>query len=716
LHRPLLLGALLAAPLVAQQSPTDTTKKPVPLAAVTITATRTARSTFDTPQPITVIDSTQIQSKVPANPIELFTDVPGLDASGVGPNQRRPEIRGQRGQRVLLLQDGLRLNNERREQDFGEIPALAGISSDQRIEVVRGPSSVLYGTDAIGGVVNIISPGVPATLATGDVRGGFTYRYGSVGTSSTPTGNLMTRVGRLGVRANFATRNASDYKSPSGTFGDVTLDSSVTIHDSGVRDHSGQLLLDYDLGGPGAGNVFARGDFYSADDAGFGYVDPASYAPGSPTIQILYPDQDYNRVTLGYRADALSTAFAHRAEVSVYTQRNKRHLAQNIFVPAGPGASVLTNAFNYTNLATVGGRLELARGFGVNNTFTYGVDAFRDRSNNTDSSVTTLTGFGPPPPLVFTSNTPNVPNAAFTSTGAFAQLESRPLSRLTTILGVRGQHIKAETRATPGISAPLEQGTNNTVVWSANGLYRIADGLNGVVAVGRGFRAANLIERFFQGPAPEGNGYQQSNPELGPERSINVDLGLRARRGIFYGEGFVFRNDVNDAIRAVATGDTVQGQPAFQDRNVGRLRVDGLELTAGATPLEVVNASLSWSRLLGKNVSDPGNPIGDTYSSKVVGDVSYQPINRLTLGYTARYQGKQKDVIIGQNPIGPVIPAFTVHSARAMVQLFDRNGVHNTLALSVNNIGNRLYAEFPNASFFRPEPGRSVAVAIYSEF
>src|SRR5436190_1584212 len=91
-------------------------------------------------------------------------DVAGLDATGVGANQRRPEIRLQRGQRILLLEDGLRLNNARRQQDFGELPALAG-GDVQQVEVVRGPSSVLYGTDALGGVVNIITRGAPQSSA-----------------------------------------------------------------------------------------------------------------------------------------------------------------------------------------------------------------------------------------------------------------------------------------------------------------------------------------------------------------------------------------------------------------------------------------------------------------------------------------------------------------------------------------------------------------------
>ena len=174
---------------------------------------------------------------------------------------------------------------------------------------------------------------------------------------------------------------------------------------------------------------------------------------------------------------------------------------------------------------------------------------------------------------------------------------------------------------------------------------------------------------------------------------------------------------IADAIKSVPTGNTVNGRPEVQNQNVGKLRVDGLELIAGARPLDGLEASANWTRVLGKNVTDPDRPIGDSYSSKLVGDLGYRsPRGLFSAGYTVRYQGEQKEVIVGTNPIGDVIPSFVVHSARASVRLLDRAGVSNRLSLSVENIGNKLYAEFPNASFFRPEPGRHVNVALTTSF
>jgi hemoglobin/transferrin/lactoferrin receptor protein len=697
---------------LSAQTP-DSARRAQPLGVVSVTATRTARSTFDTPQPITVLDSVALRERLAHGAVDLFRDVAGLDASGVGPNQRRPEIRGQRGQRILLLEDGLRLNNARRQQDFGELPALAGIGAVQRVEVVRGPASVLYGTDAIGGVINLLTAEGPNRDAGDVVAATLSYRHGSAGKAATPDATVVARLGRFSARGNAAYREAGDYVAPKGSFGDITLAQDTRVFDSGIRDRSWRLALAYDVGA--TSEVFARAERYEADKAGFGFVDPALFGPGQARVQLFYPDQVYTRYAAGYRAHALSTPFATRAELTVYTQANERHFNTFVLAPAGPGATVDSKSYNFTDLGTVGGRLELARPIGESATLTYGLDAFRDESHNTDSSRTVVTGFGPP--STTTSNVPAVPNAVFQSGGMFAQLEFNPTGRLTTVAGARAQLVSAKTRETPNITRPLVSGSDRTAVWTANALYRLATNLNLVASVGRGFRAPNLVERFFEGRVSESGTFMRANADLAAETSVNVDLGVRARRGPFYGEGFVFRNDIGNAIRSVPTGQTVNGQPEVRNENVSELRVEGLELTTGIRVLNALDASGSFTRLLGRNMSDPGSPVGDTYASKVVGELAYRPPSGVfMLGYTVRYQGEQKDVIVGVNPVGPVVPAFFVHSARASVRLPNWSGVSNRVSAAVENLGNALYAETPNVSFFRPEPGRHLRVSLTTSF
>ena len=691
-------------------------KRMTSLSEVTITATRTAKDVFDTPSAVSVIDSTTLQRRLPNTPVDAFRDLPGLDITGVGTNQTRPTIRGLGGQRILLLEDGLRLNNSRRQQDFGELPAIAGISGIDRVDVVRGPASVLYGTDAIGGVVNIITPGLPSG---GDVIHGWAgFRYSTADKQQTPSGGLEGRFGRFGFRASGAYRDTKSYDAPSGRFGDISFEDDVKVNDTGVRDYSYNALAGWDLGK--SQTLSVRAERYKARDAGFGYVSNSDLgAADAPTIQITYPDQDVRRYSLGWRALSLGTPVADRAEVTTYLQDNTRHLDLDVFVPFGrglpPTAGVTSAQRNWTDMRTLGVRAEATKLVGGRTLLTYGADAFQDRSDNTDSSLTTVTGFGPPQSEA--STRPQVPNASFRSVGIFAQGDVRLADRVSMILGGRYQDILAKTRSTPGISDPASESKDHTLVGAANLLVRAASGLNLVASVGRGFRSPNLVERFFEGPTPEGAGYQARNPDLDPETSVNVDVGARWRQGAFFAEGFVFQNNVHDGIAIAATGDTINRLPVYQNVNVDKLRFRGLELTAGARALRRFDLSANFSRIESKNVTDPNSPVGDTYSRKLVFDAAWHPVaDRVSLGYTLRHNGDQKDVIAGTSPVGDVLPAFTVHDLRAEASLFDRGRNRTSVVLRVNNLTNELYAEFANASFFRPEPRRNVSTAIVVGF
>ena len=686
------------------------------LEQVTITATRTAKDVFDAPAAVSVIDSTRLARKMPNTAVDAFRDLPGLDITGVGTNQARPLVRGLGGQRILLLEDGLRLNNSRRQQDFGELPAIAGITGIDRVEIVRGPASVLYGTDAIGGVVNVITAGLPSS-GTDGVRGWAGFRYSTADEQQTPSAGLQGRAGRFAFRASGAYRDTRAYDAPSGTFGDIRLEQDVKVNDTGVRDYSFNALAGWDLGK--SQSLFARAERYTARDAGFGYVANSDLgATDAPSIQITYPDQDVSRYSLGWRALALGSALADRVEVTTYLQNNTRHLNLDVFIPFGnglpPTAGVTSQQRNWTDLSTVGFRAEASKLVGSRMVLTYGADAFRDRSENADSSRTVVTGFGPPQSQ--TSNRPQIPNATFRSGGLFAQSDVRVVDRVSLIVGGRVQDVLAKTRETPNSTSPLVESRDRTAVGTANLLVRAASGLNLIATVGRGFRSPNLVERFFEGPTPEGSGYQSSNLELEPETSLNVDLGARWRRGGLFAEAFVFQNNVYDGIAIEATGDTVNRLPVYRNVNVDQLRYRGLELAAGARAFDAIDLSANYTRLQAKNVTDPNSPVGDTYSRKAVFDAAWRPLDRLRLGYTLRHNGEQKDVIVGASAVGDVIPSFTVHDVRAEASLFQRGRSRTSLVLGVHNLTDELYAEFANASFFRPEPRRNVSTALVVEF
>ena len=709
---------LVAIPAMLHAQAADTTRAIV-IDSVTVTATRDPRDVFNVPAPVTIIDSGRLVRAIPNNSVDLFRDLPGLDINGVGPNQVRPGIRGQQGQRVLMLEDGIPMANARRQSDFGELPSLLDLVGVRRVEVVRGPMSVLYGSDAIGGVVNMITLHPTYADAGSAVGGTLGYTYATAGDLSRVFGTVAGHSGGLGFTAGGSYRNAGNYQVPAGTFGNVDLAGGTTLNDSQLRDWSLNATVGYQF--KGGHQLSAKFESYAADNAGFGYIDPSLLGAGQPFVQIQYPDQRYWRTTAAYSSPALGAVVLDRLNVTAYYNSNRRHLTTNILTPAGPGATVGVNSFNYTDLGTTGFRIEAKKVLG-RQLLTYGADFFNDNSTNTDSSLTTLTGFGPPPPTEIVDTTPSVPDASLRSLGVFAQGDLRLLPRTNLIVGARYQNVNRQTNPTPGVTAPLVNNTQGTVVGTANLVVAVTGDFNLIGAVGRGFRSPNLVESFFNGPVPEVNGWQIANPALLPETNLEFDFGARYRIRHLSAEAWYFDNTIHDGIRTEATGGTFNGLPAYQNENVNQLRYQGIEISAEAVVLRGVTVGANYTWLTSQDVLKPNEPIGETYPQKLGLVATYRyPNGRFWAQYGFRWNAAQPDVPLPQPPspplpVGNTLPAFTVSDIRGGVLLFDRGRYRTELDLAVLNLANALYAETPNQSFFRPEPQRQLRVELATTF
>jgi hemoglobin/transferrin/lactoferrin receptor protein len=684
---------------------------------VTVTATRTKRDTFETPKPVSVVTRQKIEETAPNNVTELLTDLPGVDVNGVGANQSRPVIRGLRGQRILLMEDGIRMNSSRRQQDFGEIPGMVDIAEVDRVEVVRGPASVLYGSDAIGGVINVITRFPEFDLEGNSIHGSLGYRYSSADEQNKGTVNLNGHLGRLIFLFTGNSRKAKDYTAPAGTFGNITLAEDATVLDTGVKDYGYGFQLGYNISHKN--QLYFKYDYYNAENAGFGLVEPDLYNPGDARIQIQYPMQKVRKYVFGYENRELAFPLADHISFKAYHRANVRDLAMSVWVPFNipylPGAGISLESKNYTDIKTVGFRLELNKGL-KNHVVTYGADLFVDKTENTDSSATTVIGFGPPQPSV--DNTPQVPNARYSSLGLFVQDDIALFNRTSLILGVRYQSVNAKTRETVGLEGePTVDSTDQTLVGTANLIYGVTDNLRLVFSVGRGFRSPNLIERFFNGTTPEGSGFQSRNPNLEAETSLNFDIGVKYRRKNVYFETTVFNNIVYDGIRIAATGNEVFGMPEYQNVNVDKLRMRGVEVMGKLYFNFGVSFMANYTYIKSKDLGNPETPYVDTYSSKLNFDARYDhPGGLFYVAYHLRHNGNQKDIELGENPIGSTIPGFTVHSISAGLTLFRNSAFPQQLGIVIGNLTNELYSEFSNASFFRPAPKRHIVLTWATRF
>ena len=169
----LISTVLLAAPVLAQTAtPTpEPTNQPTdeptsPEQVIVITAERNAQPLADSPSAVSVITRQQIEAKKPFDILDVIRLAPGVSISQSGTRGKSTSIftRGTNSNQTLVLVDGVRANSPQDGRfDFGQIP----VENVERIEVVRGPASALYGSDAIGGVINIITKRGEGPLGAG---------------------------------------------------------------------------------------------------------------------------------------------------------------------------------------------------------------------------------------------------------------------------------------------------------------------------------------------------------------------------------------------------------------------------------------------------------------------------------------------------------------------------------------------------------------------
>lgn len=179
---------------------------------VTVTTTGTAESIENSYQSVTSVGALELARENPISIGEALKNQPGVANRSFGPGSGRPVIRGFDGDRVLVLQDGLRVGGIA-SQSADEVEPIDVLSLD-RIEIVKGPATLLYGSNAIGGVVNGIS--------TNDV-----YQKGLSGYLTTFGGTNNYQAGasgglKYGFRnfmffANGGGQKANDYRTPIGT-------------------------------------------------------------------------------------------------------------------------------------------------------------------------------------------------------------------------------------------------------------------------------------------------------------------------------------------------------------------------------------------------------------------------------------------------------------------------------------------------------------------
>ncbi len=232
----------------------DLDANPISLPGVVVTGSLVARAANEVLRPTSVFAGEDLQRRLSGTLAETLASEPGLAVTSTGPGSAHPVVRGLSGDRILLLEDGQRVSDQ-----FASGPDHAtaiDASAARRVEVIRGPGAILYGSNALGGVVNVVRDDVPSSVPH-HFTGALVLRGESV--SNAAGGSLHAThalTDHVPVRLEVALRTSDDLKTPAGLLNNTDTDvREVSAGTSWVDDwgHAGATFRHYenDYGIPG---------------------------------------------------------------------------------------------------------------------------------------------------------------------------------------------------------------------------------------------------------------------------------------------------------------------------------------------------------------------------------------------------------------------------------------------------------------------------------
>jgi iron complex outermembrane receptor protein len=173
-----------------------------------------ARDQFESYQPTTVLAGQDLYKQLQGTLGSTLAVQPGVAERSFGPGPSRPVIRGLDGDRVLILEDGQRMGDL--SSQSGDHGVTVNPASANRIEVVRGPAALLYGANAIGGLVNAITNEIPRGPVNG-ASGDATFDLGTAASEGGAAGDVTVGNGRFAFHASGSGRRSGDVDTPEGT-------------------------------------------------------------------------------------------------------------------------------------------------------------------------------------------------------------------------------------------------------------------------------------------------------------------------------------------------------------------------------------------------------------------------------------------------------------------------------------------------------------------
>ena len=206
-----LLSSALAVPALAQDA---VTVAPVSIPTVSVTASPVETGQLGSFVPVTVLEQPALTATAPRSIAEALENEPGIAASGFAPGASRPIIRGLDGFRVRLQENGFGAGDVSAYGD-DHAPPLDPLAAE-RVEVIRGPAALRWGSNATGGVVNVINNRIPTELPERAVQGRLNGGWNSGTNGWDGAAQAQVRAGNWVLHGDIFGRKDHDYALPGG--------------------------------------------------------------------------------------------------------------------------------------------------------------------------------------------------------------------------------------------------------------------------------------------------------------------------------------------------------------------------------------------------------------------------------------------------------------------------------------------------------------------
>ncbi len=503
--------AVVVAPGKTAQVDLPLTVSPL-VQEITVTATGHEETTFRAIQSVTSLDSVDLAQRAHVSLGEVIDDQPGVSKRSWGPGSARPVVRGFDGDRVLVLQNGIQTSSlSSQSGDHGETVDVLNL---ERLEIVRGPAALLYGSNAIGGVINAISRHHEIHEHPHEgTRGYITGIAGSTNGHAASLAGVEHGIGSWLLWGSGGGQRTGEYHSPLGVVQNSNTRTSSAAAGFGRYSDRFSLSLNYSLDDRRYGIPFA-GHFHE-DTAG---------AEGPATSD--------EEVDLALRAHTirLDTGFKElgrgldRFHFSV-TYADYGHRELDVRPEGETAGTVFSNQqLVYRGLFEQDDRGPLQGSFGF-----WGM--LRDyRATGLEALV---------PPVDQTS---------------FALFSVQEVEHewLRFQFGGRMEHTRYDARGLPGRSFTGLSGAAGVHVplWSRGAF---------VANYTRAFRAPALEELYNNGPHLGNLAFEVGNPNLSTEKTNGIELSLRQASARLQGQVSFFYYGIGDFVFLAPTGNKREG-------------------------------------------------------------------------------------------------------------------------------------------------------------